>query len=315
VLGVLSVVAPVFLIVGAGYGATRAGLFGRETVDGLLAFTVRFAVPVLLFGAIYRLDLAREFDPRLLASFYLGAIIAFVAGIVLALKVFGRRPGEAVAIGFCALFSNSVLLGLPIMTRAYGAESLAPNFVIISIHAPFCYLLGIVTMEVVRRDGAGPLATARRAAAAMFSNALTIGLACGFALNLGGVALPGFVVAAVDMVGTAALPVALFGIGGALTRYGLRADLGEAAAVAALSTLVHPAVAWVLSDLAFGLPIEAVRAAVVTAAMPVGMNGYVFAAMYDRAQGAAAGAVLLSTAAAVVTVTFWLWVLGGPTAV
>jgi predicted permease len=313
VLGVIAVIAPVFLIVGAGYALVRAGVFAQAAVDGMLAFTVRFAVPMLLFAAIYRLDLAREFDARLLVSFYVGAVASFALAILIAMRVFGRRPGEAVAIGFCALFSNSVLLGLPISTRAYGVESLAPNFVIISIHAPFCYLLGIVTMEIVRRDGAGPWATAQRAAKAMFSNALTIGLACGFALNLGGVALPGFFMAAVDMVAGAALPVALFGIGGALTRYGLRADFGEAAVVAALSTLVHPGIAWFLSDVVFGLPIEMVRAAVVTAAMPVGMNGYVFSAMYDRAQGAAASSVLLSTAVAVVTVTFWLWVLGGPT--
>ncbi len=311
--GVLAVVAPVFLIVGAGYALTRARLFADGAIDGLLSFTVRFAVPMLLFGAIYRLDLGREFDWRLLLSFYAGAVASFVAAIAVARRVFGRTPGEAVAIGFCALFSNSVLLGLPIMARAFGTEALAPNFVIISIHAPFCYLLGIVTMEIARRDGAGPVATAKRAAAAMFSNALTIGLACGFALNLSGVALPAFAMAAVDMVASAALPVALFGIGGALTRYGLKADLGEAATVAALSTLLHPAIAYALSDLVFGLPVESVRAAVVTAAMPVGMNGYVFAAMYARAQGAAASSVLLSTAAAVLTVTLWLWALGGPT--
>ncbi|PKP62988.1 MAG: AEC family transporter, partial [Alphaproteobacteria bacterium HGW-Alphaproteobacteria-8] len=215
-LDVLNVIAPVFLIVGAGYAAVRVGGFPQSAVDGLMGFTVRFAVPLLLFAAIYRLDLARDFNTDLLLSFYTGAVVSFVAGIVLARTVWGRKPGEAVAIGFCALFSNSVLLGLPIMARAYGTDALAPNFVIISIHAPFCYLLGIVTMEFSRRDGAGLVPTVTRAAKAMFSNALTIGLASGFALNLGGVAVPEFAMSAVDMMATAALPAALFGIGGAL---------------------------------------------------------------------------------------------------
>ena len=80
------------------------------------------------------------------------------------------------AIGFGALFSNSVLLGLPIMERAYGAASLAPNFAIVSIHAPFCYLLGITAMEFARADGRGLGGTARAVAQAMFRNALMIGL-------------------------------------------------------------------------------------------------------------------------------------------
>lgn len=309
-LSVLTVVLPVFLIVAAGYGATRFGGFAPAAVDGLLAFTVRFAVPVLLFGAMYRLDLAQAFDPRLLLSFYIGAAVCFVAGIVLARRVWARRPGEAVAIGFCAMFSNTVLLGLPIMARAYGEASLPPAFAIIALHAPVGYLAGISVMEYARRDGAGFVATVRRAAAAMFSNALTIGIVAGLVLNFGGVALPGFVVVAVDMMSAAALPAALFGLGGALTRYRLKADLGEAAMASALSIVLHPAIAYGLAALVFDLPAGMVRAAVVIAAMPTGMNAYVFAAMYHRAEGASASAVLLGTGASVVTITLWIWLLG-----
>lgn len=310
-LDVLSVVAPVFLVIAAGFLATRIGGFPATAVDGLMSFAVRFGVPMLLFSAIYRLDLDEAFDPRLLGAFYTGALVCFAVAIALARLVWKRRPGEAVAIGFCALFSNSVLLGLPIMTRAYGPDSLSPMFAIISIHAPFCYLVGIVTMEFSRRDGVGLFATVRRAAAAMFSNALTIGLALGFAANLSGVALPDFVMSAVGMIASAALPAALFGMGGALTRYSLRADIGVATMAALASILLHPAIAYGLAAGVFDLPQEWVRAAVVTAAMPTGMNGYVFATMYGRAQGAAASVVMLGTAMAAVSVTFWLWLLGG----
>ena len=121
-----------------------------------MVYTQSFAVPCLLFRGLVDLDLGAVFDPRLLLSFYSGAVVAFAAAVVIERRVFRRRPGEAVAIGFGALFSNSVLLGLPIMTRAYGADALAPNFAIISIHAPFCYLVGITAMEIARADGARP---------------------------------------------------------------------------------------------------------------------------------------------------------------
>ena len=139
--GTLLVVLPVFLVIGAGYLATRAGLFSSSAVDGLMVYTQSFAVPCLLFRALVDLDLGAVFDPRLLLSFYTGAVIAFALGILGARRLFHRRPGESVAIGFGALFSNSVLLGLPIMERAYGAAALAPTFAIISIHAPFCLSL------------------------------------------------------------------------------------------------------------------------------------------------------------------------------
>ena len=91
-LGVLEVVLPVFLVVGAGYAAVRSGLFPNLAVDGLLVYTQSFAVPVLLFSALYRLDLHASFDLSLLASYYAGSVICFALAGVLALKAFRRRP-------------------------------------------------------------------------------------------------------------------------------------------------------------------------------------------------------------------------------
>ncbi|MEM1344651.1 MAG: AEC family transporter [Pseudomonadota bacterium] len=307
----ITIVMPVFLLVGIGYVAVRRGVIVDAGVDALLGFATRIAVPVLLFRAIYRLDLATVLRPQHLASFYIAAAVCFALGIVLARLVWRRRPGVAVAIGFSALFSNSVLLGLPIMTRAYGEASLDPAFAIMAVHAPFCYLLGILTMEFARRDGASIGVALMRSAKAMFSNALALGIAAGFVANLSGIVLPGPVLAVVDMLSEAALPVALFALGGVLTRYALREEIGEALMISALSLIVHPGLAYLLSAQVFGMPEAFVRAAVVIAAMPPGVNCYVFAAMYDRAVGTAASTVLLATALSVLSVTGWLWFLGG----
>ncbi len=311
ILDILRVVLPVFLVAGGGYAAVRARLFAPSAVDGLMVFTQSFAIPCLLFRAIADLDLGTAFDPRLLISFYTGAVTTFVLGILGARRIFGRRPGEAVAVGFCALFSNLVLLGLPIMQRAYGTEALAPSFAIISIHAPFCYLLGITIMEFARADGRGLVDTGRAVARAMFRNSLMIGLAMGFVVNLGGIPLPQTLKVSVDMLAGAALPAALFGLGGVLTRYAIRASLAEAGMIAGLSLVVHPAIAFVLSLHVFSLPDEFVRAAVLGAAMAPGVNAYVFASMYGRAQAQAASAVLLATGLSIFTVSVWLAILGG----
>jgi len=311
ILDVLLVVLPVFLVIGAGFTATRAGFFSSSAVDGLMVFTQSFAVPCLLFRGLVDLDFGANFDPRLLFSFYFGAVVCFGLGILGARRIFRRRPGESVAVGFGALFSNSVLLGLPIMEHAYGRAALAPNFAIISIHAPFCYLLGTIAMEFARADGRGLGETVAAVMRSMFRNALMIGLMLGFVVNILQIPLPGPVRGAVDMMADAALPAALFGLGGVFTRYAIRASLAEAGMIAGLSLLVHPAIAYGLAHWTFHLPQGFVRSAVMTAAMAPGVNTYVFASLYGRGQAQAASAVLLATAVSVLTISGWLAVLGG----
>ena len=310
ILQLLNVVLPVFFVLGAGYIAVKLNLFKSAAVDGLMTFTQGFAIPCLLFLNIKRLDFAAVFGWRLLVSFYLGAVLSFIIAIFGARTFFRRRPGDSVAIGFSAMFSNTVLLGLPIMERAYGADSLAANFAIISIHAPVIYLIGVTVMEASRADGRGVAGTANAVVKAMFRNTLMIGLALGFAVNITGINLPEPLISATEMVSRASLPAALFALGGTLSRYSLRASLGEAGMISMIKLFVHPAIAFAMCTMVFDLPIEFTRSVVVTAAMAPGINAYVFANMYNRAKGATASAVILGTLASIFSASLWLVILG-----
>jgi hypothetical protein len=306
---ILAIVLPVFLVVGAGYLAVWRGLFSDAAVDGLMVFTQKFAIPCLLFSAIATLDLRADFDLALLGSYYAGSTVAFFAAMLGARYGFGRAWTDSVAIGFCALFANSVLLGLAIGERAYGVDSLGPNYAIVAVHAPFCYFLGIVTMEIVRAETGG-LTLAGTVAKAIFRNALMIGIGLGFVVNLAGVPIPVVVDDALELMIRAALPAALFGLGGVLYRYKPEGDAGVIAMICAISLLLHPAIAWGLGSTVAGLDREQLRAAVVTAAMAPGVNTYIFADMYGAARRVVASSILIGTAITVLTATAWIWIVG-----
>lgn len=304
----LDVILPVFLVIGAGYLATARGYFSDAGVEGLMKFTQSFAIPCLLFSAMASLDLAADFDIPLLASFYGGAILCFALGMLAALKIFKRSLPDSVAIGFCCLFSNSVLLGLPITERAFGSDALSGNFAIIAFHAPVMYLIGVTVMEIARGSGKSPLETTRTVLSSMFHNALILGIGLGLLVNVTQFPLPDVVSDAVDLMARAALPAALFGLGGVLVRYKPEGDIKVIAMVAAFSLVVHPALAWSFGTLS-GLDRDAFRSLVLTAAMAPGINTYIFANMYGAARRVAASGVLFSTGFSVLTVWFWLLLL------
>ncbi len=307
----IDVILPVFLIIGAGYAAARSGLFNEAAVDGIMRFAQNFAVPCLLFKSIAGLDLSAAYDAGLLISFYTGAFGGFAAGFFGARLLFRRPLPDSVAIGFACLFSNSLLLGLPITERAYGPDALAGNYAIISIHSPLLYGFGIAFMELVRARGKrlSALALTTQVIRTIFSQPLVIGITLGFIVNLSGMAMPGAVTAAVEMITRAAIPTALFGLGGVLLRYKPDGDRAAIAMVCVVSLILHPGVTYLLGRYGFGLDTAGLRSAVVTAAMAPGVNAYLFAHLYGVGKRVAASSVLVATALSIVTVWGWLQIL------
>lgn len=304
----INVILPVFLVIGAGYTATRTGYFKDIYVDGLMKFTQGFAIPCLLFLAIAHLDLSASFNPRLLISFYGAAALCFAAGLIGARLIFGRDWEDCVAIGFCCLFSNSVLLGLPITERAYGPDNLVGNYAIIAFHSPVCYGIGITVMEVVRNRGHGSARMVRSVLSAMFQNALILGIALGFVVNLSGLIIPAVVDEALALVARAALPAALFALGGVLVKYRPEGDLRTIAFVCGIALVLHPSLMWLFGT-SLTVPQDLFRSGLLTSAMAPGVNAYVFANMYGRAKRVAASSVLIGTAVSILTVWMWLTVL------
>lgn len=307
-LFILNIVAPVFLLLVCGYASVKTRLVSDNAIDGVMRFASFIAVPCLLFHSTSTIDLDNAYNWRVLVSYYASAIVCFFIAIVSTQKLFKRRPGEAVAVSFGTLYYNLVLLGLPITERAFGAEGLLLAVTLISIHAVVCYFIGILVMEGVRADGRGLKQTLVVAFGLMFKNPFMMGLLSGFAVNVSGVQLPQILLDFVDMLKQAALPCALFALGGVLVRYRLSNELKEAGYLSSFGLLLHPILAFVFC-LVLDLDELSRNVVVLMASMPAGINGYLFAQLYSRGVGTAANTVLLGTLLSVLTISAWLYLL------
>lgn len=112
---ILNIVAPVFLVIAAGYLAVRSGIANIGAIDQLM----QFAIPCLLFRATSTIDLDVAFGWRMMLAYYLAATTCFIVAFLVVKNIFKRRSGEAVGVAFAAMFSNLVMLGLPISERAW----------------------------------------------------------------------------------------------------------------------------------------------------------------------------------------------------
>jgi malonate transporter len=309
-LAILNVIAPVFAIIVTGYLAVRWHLYPREGVRGLVAFVNNFATPCLLFQAMLTSDFGATFNAAIIVPFYVGAIFSLIAGTLIAIRFFKTRPGEGVSSGFAAMFTNTVLIGIPIVQRAYGNEALPTVFSIIAFHAPMLITLGMLVMELVRRDGA-PLGKALLVAALrIVQNPLLWGVALGLLCNRFGVVLIEPANAFLTMMSAAVLPAALFGLGGALNEYRLAESWQQALIMSLLKLIAQPLIAYVLMIHILHVDMSIARYGILLAAMPSGINAYVFATYYNRGVNVATNTILISTALSALTVSAWLYVLG-----
>ena len=181
---------------------------------------------------------------------------------------------------------------------------------IIAFHAPAMYLAGILAMESAARDGSGLVAGLSKAARSLARNPIVVSVVAGLAMNVAGLPLPAAADEAMRLLAGAALPLGMFGIGATLTRYRFGGDPLETGFFSALSLVVRPLMAAALATWVFGLDPLVAKVTIMMAAMPGGINIYLFAVMYRRSEALAANVVLVGTVAAIATVTLWLAALG-----
>lgn len=307
-LYILNTILPVFVLLLAGWSFVKTGVLNVAAIDGLMKFCTHIAIPCLLFHATSSIDLSYAYDWRIILSYFTTASICFAIAIVVARQVFSRNPGEAVAVGFSALFSNLLMLGIPIVDRAYDDNAVSITIAIVSLNAPVCYFIGIIVMESARADSRSFIDTASIVVKTMFKNTLMIGIALGFIVNLSGLILPSFITASVEMMKTAALPCALFALGGLLARYSLAEQIAESSMLSGISLLLCPLLAYLVCTV-IGVPETGRNIVVLLAAIPPGLNAYLFASLYSRGVGTASSNVLIGTVLSIFSISFWLWIL------
>jgi predicted permease len=174
-------------------------------------------------------------------------------------------------------------------------------------------LVVIIPMTIawleMRRSHGSAVQAAARALGRSVTNPFFLSILLGAGLSALAVPLPPVLDRALEFLGGAASPTALFSLGLYLAG-NLRVQRPvEAGTLGAIKLFVHPALLWAILGPGLGVEGPLLAASVVMAAMPVASNVFVIAEAYDTAPKLAADAVTLSTLASVVTLSLLLGML------
>jgi malonate transporter and related proteins len=310
---VLTAMLPVVLLIGFGFFAGRRNIIDGAAVKGLSNLVFLLLTPVLLFRTMSSVHLEQlDFSP--VAAYFTAAALIFTA--TLALKGFNRR---AAVLALANTFSNTVMIGISLVSLAYGQAGLVTLLTLISVHSLVLLTTATVVLElaVAREAAQQPHAAQRSIAVTVFSAAknavlhpVPLPIICGLLFAQTGWAIPAVIDQPMALLANAFAPLALLLVGITLAAEPVGPHLRGALGLSLVKNFVHPALVAALGWLMglSGLPLAVM---VLTAALPIGANVFLFSQRYEVAQELVTAAVAVSTVLGVVSVTLvMLWVGG-----
>ena len=307
---VIDIILPVFGLIVLGYFAARTGWVKDTAADGLTRIVFDVAMPIMLFRTMNEVATPEVSPWGLWAAYFGGCAVSWLLGMLATRSALGRAHDAAAIAGISAAYSNTMLLGLPLILKTYGDLGAVPLFLIVSIHLPLMSLVGALHVETARGQSTSVSMLARETARSLVRQPILIGILAGLAFRQTGLVLPDAINQIITSIGSAAIPFALFAMGLTLKRYGLMGDFPTALVIVMVKLVIHPLVVWVLAALVFDLPPVWIGVATLFAAAPTGINAYLFASRYNVGVAAVSSAIALSTALSAVTMSVVLVLLG-----
>jgi malonate transporter and related proteins len=291
---------PFFAVIGLGYLAGRTRFFSAEATAYLTKFVFYFALSAMLFGFAANLDLGAIFSWDFVWAYFLATatVWALVAAVAL---MRGTGPEAAVFEAHTGVIGNVGFLGIPMLALLLGPDAVGPVLLVLAVD--LIVFSSLLTMLITGlRSGRVGLGTFRVLGTGLAKNPMIVSTLLGILWGSTGWALPVPVNEFLTLLGAAATPCALFAIGASLAGRG--AERVEVAVWLSFAKLaLHPAAVAVAALYVFAVEPYAAGVMIAAAALPVAGNVFILAQHYGVAPQRVSTAILISTAASVLTVT------------
>lgn len=304
---ILELLLPIFAIIVTGLVFAHFRILPDGTGDLLIQFAFWVAIPALLFSIIAEEPMARLLDAAFYASFG-GVVVAIFLIVFSVVRHWQRKPlGEAAILAFMAVGSNTAFVALPVLHAVFGHRAVLPTAiatVILIVVILITTLLLERSQATETRKGPTTLTSVRHA----LLNPLVLSTVLAVAYAASGWPLPTVAKQFLGLLGAAVTPCALFAIGMSIKLEDMRIDAATIVVISTIKLIAFPSAVLSMAFLIDLNPILAISGTV-CAAVPVGKTAFVLANKYQQSPERVAATISVSSAASVLTLLIWLYVL------
>lgn len=306
-MNVFLIVSPLILVALLGFVSTKSGWLLKSQLDALSKFTFNLSIPAFLFYQMANAELASHLSAQLFAAFYLPVLVCYaLAGLsnyFFHRHYAGNNAASAVfALG--ASYSNTIIVGLPVLLLVLGQQVVAIVFLIVSFHSAMLFAL------------TSAIAAFSSNQSKSFSwsdfinqnvkNPLIISIFLGLAVNLLALPVPAPIGDTLVLMGKPAITLALFCLGASLAFYQVRSELRFIMLASVFKLLLLPVLVYLSTAHIFVLEPLTVKVLTILGACPAGVNAYLIAKVQGQHQQTLAGSVVVTSILSIITLPIWL---------
>ena len=307
----IEILFPIVAITTAGY-FIRLKSYLSDT-DGLSLEKVSFniLIPCLLFFGTATADFPETIDWTLLGGFYISVLIVYLFGMLIARLLYTYSLTELSVIGMGSSYSNVTIIGIPLCLQVFGNAAFLPIFIIISIHNILLFGFGVLVAGARKDSSSTVLQHLTLLLKDILRNPIIVSLLSGMLVNLSNIRLYVPLASALSLISQAAVPMALFTLGGALTRYKIAGNVNSALIMVLLKLLLLPFLVWLFVFHVFDVDPLWAGTAVLLSATPVGISPYIFSIKYRACESQIASAIVSSSSFSIITISGFILLING----
>ncbi len=299
----LNTVLPFLIYIAFGYGVRVIGLADEKFMNNLNKVIFRAFFPILMFNNLYSVSEGMTLNPRLVIVAILSVLIlqAFLLAVVPRLVKENSRRGVIIQ----AIYrSNFVLFGITLTSSIFGEEGAVLAAMMIAIVIPVYNVTAVIILEMFH-GGKVPVSILVKN---IINNPMIRGAVVGLIFHLLKIELPASVAEPVKQFANLTTPLALFVLGGTLHFDAIGGNLKYIVPAMTLKMVFLPIISLAVANL-IGLSSAERFVYFVMFATPVATASYAMAQNMGGDGELAGQFVVLSTAASVVTIFLWIFVL------
>ncbi|MEG3112441.1 MULTISPECIES: AEC family transporter [unclassified Pantoea] len=299
--------APLFVLIFIGFCLTRFGKWPASISEGMNRFVFNVALPCMLFRVMSDFYKSPPVDFRLLLAFFGSCLLVFIVGRALATRLFKLDgvAGSVFALG--GIFSNNVMLGIPVATALLGAEALPSVALVLVFNSLILWTLLTLSVEWAKHGNLS-LKGLGLTLISVLKNPLIIGILSGTIWSFLQRPLPLIAAEPLRMLASIAAPLSLITLGMSLAHYRVREGLKESYTICLLKLILQPMTVWAIAWLTDLPPLES-KVVVLLGSMAVGVNVYLMSQKFNVITGPAAASMLFSTIFAAITTPVWMMLM------